>query len=114
MGEMPQDMCKMVLPFGIGANGYARKSDGSLFGENQECETAEARDMYTELYSVGHDPFGLMDSHNLMRVLKNWLGMVERGDWTVDENGVAGGMDKWKEADTEEHWEKYVIPILES
>jgi hypothetical protein len=36
--------------------------------------------------------------------------MVERGDWQIDENGVAGGMDVWREADSEEKWEAYVIP----
>jgi hypothetical protein len=112
--NLPEDLCHMVLPFGIGANGYARKSDGALFGENYEDDHPEARDVFTELYSPGHDPFGLMHSHGLSKILKNWLGMIERGDWKVDENGVAGGIDKWKEADTEEHWDKYVLPIYES
>jgi hypothetical protein len=35
--------------------------------------------------------------------------MVEDGKWEVDENGVAGGIDKLKEADTEQHWEDYII-----
>jgi hypothetical protein len=36
--------------------------------------------------------------------------MVERRDWEIDEKGVAGGMGVWREADTEQAWEKYVIP----
>jgi hypothetical protein len=40
--------------------------------------------------------------------------MVEGGIWKVDENGVVGDMETWKEADTEEGWEKYVIPSEES
>jgi hypothetical protein len=35
--------------------------------------------------------------------------MVQRGDWEVDANGVMGGIDEWKKADSEELWEKYVI-----
>lgn len=112
--NLPEDLCCMVLPFGIGANGYARKSDGVLFGEDYEDGRAEARDVFTELYAMGHDPFGLMRAHSLQEILKHWLGIVERGDWQVDENGVAGGMDKWREADTEERWDKYVLPLYES
>jgi hypothetical protein len=40
--------------------------------------------------------------------------MVEGDVWKVDENGVVGDMETWKEADTEEGWEKYVIPSEES
>jgi hypothetical protein len=108
-----EDQCLMVLPFGIGANGFARNSDGSLYGEDRGNELPNARDVFNGLYSPGHDPFGLIQSHNLRAILKNWLGMVERGDWQVDENGVTGGIDKWREADTEAHAEKYVLPIYE-
>jgi hypothetical protein len=37
------------------------------------------------------------------KVLENWAGMVERGD------GVEGGIRKFREADTAEHWEKYIV-----
>jgi hypothetical protein len=36
--------------------------------------------------------------------------MVESGKWEVDQDGVAGGMEKWREADTEEHWQDYQLP----
>lgn len=35
--------------------------------------------------------------------------MVANGHGKIDQNGVVGGMDVWKEVDTEEHWEKYVV-----
>ncbi|KAJ5875576.1 uncharacterized protein N7473_012923 [Penicillium subrubescens] len=41
---------------------------------------------------------------------KNWAERVESGDWEVDENGVTGGIEKFKDADTPEHWKKYYIP----
>jgi hypothetical protein len=44
------------------------------------------------------------------KVLNNWADRVEKGDWEVDEDGVAGGIDKFREADTEAHWQKYWIP----
>jgi hypothetical protein len=36
--------------------------------------------------------------------------MIENGHWTVDENGVSDGIDKFKEADTEEKCDLYTIP----
>ena len=36
---------------------------------------------------------------------------VEMGDWEVDENGIAGGIEKLKDADTPGHGEKYQIPL---
>jgi hypothetical protein len=44
------------------------------------------------------------------KILESWAERVEMGDWQVDEDGVVGGIDKFKEADTEEHWREYFIP----
>ncbi|KAJ4346148.1 hypothetical protein N0V95_005651 [Ascochyta clinopodiicola] len=100
---MSDDSCKFILPFNIGGKGYARRTDGAFYGEN------EPKNSFDDLYSLGFHPFETTYAQNLASILKNWLGMVERGDWKIDEHGVAGGMEIWKEADTEEHWEKYVI-----
>jgi hypothetical protein len=35
--------------------------------------------------------------------------MVEKGHWEVNEHGVAGGIEKFKEADTEHKWQVYWI-----
>jgi hypothetical protein len=35
--------------------------------------------------------------------------MVESEAWEIDVNGVVGGIEKFMDADTEEHWEKYVL-----
>ncbi|CAO2656567.1 Nn.00g053700.m01.CDS01 [Neocucurbitaria sp. VM-36] len=101
--SMSDDACKFILPFSIGGNGYARRTDGLVYGWGY------TRGSFDDLYSLGSHPFETHNEQNLASVLRNWLGMVERGDWKIDENGVAGGMEIWKEADTEEHWEKYVI-----
>jgi hypothetical protein len=47
----------------------------------------------------------------LSSVLTSWLGMVQRGDWKVDANGVMGGVDEWTKADTEEWCGKYVVLV---
>ncbi|KAH8634367.1 hypothetical protein IG631_09767 [Alternaria alternata] len=100
-----EDECLFILPFDIGANGYARKSDGSRFGRRKT-----GGDSHVDLYRPGHQPLENHHEQSLVDVLKNWRGMVERGDWQIDENGVAGGMDVWREADSEEKCEAYVIP----
>jgi hypothetical protein len=98
-----EDECKFVLPFRIGAKGYARTSDGSRFGENKgDAGTCDAGDTFVDMYQPGHQPFAEMHPCRLFSILENWLGMVERGDWKVGADGVMGGIDEWKKADTEE------------
>ena len=101
--SMSDDACEFLLPYSIGGNGYARRTDGSLYGGDDPKES------FDDLCSLGYHPFETDHGQNLASILKNWTSMVERGDWKVDEDGVAGGIEMWKEADTEEHWEKYVV-----
>jgi hypothetical protein len=106
-----EDESVLVLPFRIGARGYARKSDGARFGENTSVtdDRVEPSGTFSDVYQPGHQPFTEGHQVRLFCVLENWLGMVQRGDWEVDANGVMGGIDEWKKADSEELWEKYVI-----
>jgi hypothetical protein len=97
-----EDECSLILPYAIGANGWAVSSDGRRW----------RKESHADLYKLGHSPFEMKYHPSLVDVLKSWLGMVERGDWEIDENGVAGGIEIWKEADTEEGWEGYVIPLV--
>jgi hypothetical protein len=94
------NMSRLLLPFGLGSKGYARDSTGMQFGS--------AHDLY-QVCSWN----GFLESHGvqLHKVLLNWAERVEMGDWEVDANGVAGGIEKFKDADTPDHWEKYQIPL---
>lgn len=71
----------------------------------------EPRDTSQELYQAGFNPFTVNHDVQLEYVLKNWAWMVQSGFWDVDEHGVAGGIEKWREADTEEHWAEYWLPL---
>lgn len=53
--------------------------------------------------------FPFLPAHGtpLAAILANWWEHVENENWHVDEHGVAGREDVWKEADTEEHGEDY-------
>ena len=87
------------MPFAVGRNGFARKSDGQRF---------ESR---AELYQHGYKSFGgeATRAQRLVRILEKWTEMVESGEWEVDEGGVRGGIGKYREADTEEGWRRYWI-----
>jgi hypothetical protein len=107
-----EDEATLVLPFRIGAQGYARKSDGARFGENtQDAEDVEPDDTFADVYQPGHQPFTEMHAVRLIRILQNWLEMVQSGHWEVDADGVVGGIDEWRKADTEDSWDDFVIPI---
>jgi hypothetical protein len=95
------------LPFAIGGNGHARRSDGQKFADDKG---KHGKDSCTELYSRGKQSLEDLQWQSLACVLENWLGMVEREDWRIDENGVVGDVETWKEADMAWGWEKCVIP----
>ncbi|CAI7601020.1 unnamed protein product [Penicillium viridicatum] len=94
------NMSRLLLPFGIGSKGYARDST--------RRQIANAHDLYQACGSNGFLEFHGVQLH---KVLLNWAERVEMGDWEVDENGVSGGIQKFKDADTPGHWEKYQIPL---
>ncbi|KAL4902738.1 hypothetical protein BDW74DRAFT_169328 [Aspergillus multicolor] len=106
--------CRLILPFAIGRHGYARKSNGEPLGLS-DCdhtdENPKPRDARGDLYQAGITN-GITDSHPVAidKVLNNWAERVESGAWEVDADGVKGGIEKFREADTEEHWREYWIP----
>lgn len=108
-----EDGCQLRLPYAIGGNGWARTSDGALFGENIHARgaTANPEPRSTQIHQQDFNHF--IESHDvqLKHVLSRWAEMVEQGKWTVDIDGVAGGIQKWREADTEEHWQDYCLPL---
>lgn len=66
-------------------------------------------DEYEMLYQPGFNHISLGLKVKLEMIFKNWTEKVQKGEWTIDADGVTGGAEKFKEADTEEHWDKYVI-----
>ncbi|KAL4861185.1 hypothetical protein BDV12DRAFT_204261 [Aspergillus spectabilis] len=104
--------CRLELPFGIGANGWARQSSGQPLGYDIDAWSPAPADCTWDLYQSG-DPTGFTGTRlvQIHKVLENWAERVERGDWEVNKKGVIGGSRKFREADTEEGWEKYWIPL---
>ncbi|QYS99747.1 hypothetical protein H0G86_006866 [Trichoderma simmonsii] len=108
-----EDGCKLILPHTIGGNGWARTSDGALFGENTQAKGPRASQVprSTQLYQQGFNHFIQTHDVQLKHVLRHWADMVEKGKWAVDVDGVGGGIEKWREADTEDHWQDYQLPM---
>jgi hypothetical protein len=89
------------LPFPIGRNRKARMSNG------QPIRVRDHNSLYQQAYlSNGIDNGHAVQIH---KILDSWAEQVEQGDWDVGVDGVLGGIGKFREADTEEHWRKYWI-----
>jgi hypothetical protein len=94
------DGCKLLLPFAVTSNRHARYSDLTVIKDYQS---------HDGLYQSG---WGLMLQEGIQRlelVFKSWKNMVEQGHWLVDENGIICGIDKFKEADTLDKWNLYMV-----
>ncbi|KFZ21094.1 hypothetical protein V502_02951 [Pseudogymnoascus sp. VKM F-4520 (FW-2644)] len=97
-----EDGCRLFLPFNIGASGFARRTDDTLIGENLESAKARPSGRRNELYQTGYNHFIPLHEPQLADVLGQWQAIVQAGLWEVDEEGVVGGIEKFKEADTED------------
>ncbi|PYH78634.1 hypothetical protein BO82DRAFT_434859 [Aspergillus uvarum CBS 121591] len=64
-----------------------------------------------DLYQCEFNGFIPWRDTPLHQVLESWAERVRAGDWTVGEDGVADGVERWREADTEAGWRKYWIPV---
>ncbi|KAK7993335.1 cell morphogenesis N-terminal-domain-containing protein [Apiospora arundinis] len=105
------DSCRLLLPDQVvlgTRRHHAKTTDGFLLEQppGQECEGLAAG-----LYQTSCNVFEGRHEVELFRVLEHWIQQVEDGTWDVDERGVAGGMEKWAEADESEVMaEKYRLP----
>jgi hypothetical protein len=107
-----RDSCALVLPYAIGKNGHARTGDEAFFDENHDRtkrDIPKPGNSFDSLYQPGYnhiDPGALVQ---VERVFKRWLFMIQEGHWEVGPEGVKGGIEKWREADTEDNWKYYQI-----
>jgi hypothetical protein len=110
-----EDGCKLILPFTLGANEFACTADGAIIGEHLGNQGVDANldvePRSTELYQQGFNHFIANHDVQLKHILGRWVEMVEEGKWEVDDEGVVGGIDKWQEADTEQQWADYQLPM---
>ena len=93
-----EDGARLLLPFALG-------------GEDSWARTSDERSLSRSdmLYQIGVNPFISPHAMQLMAILMQWYQCVVDGYWEVDENGVTGGIAKFREAESEEHWVKYFV-----
>jgi hypothetical protein len=93
-----EDGCKLILPYTLGADAFARTSDDALIGEDVgragEDVAADVQPISTQLYQMGFNHFIAKHDVQLKHVLWRWVEMIEDGKWEVDANGVVGGIEK--------------------
>jgi hypothetical protein len=103
--------CLFLLPFTLGSHGWARLSDGEVMGMKPWDDEPVPAEVNCDLYQTGYNGFLGPRCVQIHKVLLNWAERVESGDWEVTENGVGGGIETFREADTEHGWQKYVLPL---
>ncbi|KAI6834748.1 hypothetical protein KC340_g7170 [Hortaea werneckii] len=90
--------CSLVLPR-TSSSGWARKADLGL---------VESHD---DLLQTGVNPFNDLHPISFSAFLEDVCFQIEQAKWSVDSEGVAGGLEKWCEADTEERWIDHVTNV---
>lgn len=93
-----EDGCRLVLPIHFGA-GHAKQSD---------LAPVERPD---ELLQSGTNPFNERHPVQLLAFLEMAMMNLQREYWSVDPHGVAGDINVWGDADTEERWLNYFVPL---
>ncbi|KAK5696634.1 hypothetical protein LTR97_007938 [Elasticomyces elasticus] len=103
--QYPQeDGCSLILPFGFEAAAWK----DALWAKKGDYSPANKCD---DLLQADVNPYNDIHPVQLQAFLENVYTNVESGYWVVDEHGVAGGLDKYREADTEHGWSKYYVQL---
>ncbi|KAJ5975131.1 hypothetical protein N7481_008838 [Penicillium waksmanii] len=104
--DMEEAGFHIVLPFGLRR---ARMSDYRLVTDGIFEYT---KGSFTNLFQHGyfHSFGGERRAQRLENLFDRWKVMVESGIWTVGENGVEGGIDKFREADRDDGLEYSIAP----
>lgn len=102
-----EDAVRLILPNPIGDNGCVRDGNPDAAADEDTEDVPESLASNDSLYQYGWCPF--LPSHlpHLSTILDNWRQSIERGEWSVGLDGVEGGIEVFRDADTEEHAIKY-------
>jgi hypothetical protein len=95
------DAARLLLPFSIGGDDSWAQTSNSLAIDNK----------HDELYQIGDHPFINRHGVSLLAVLQNFYAHVHQGNWSIGERGVGDPIGKFREAESEEHCGKYVVPM---
>ena len=88
-----EDGSRLVLPYTIGGNGFAKTCDGA--GIDHRIGDGE-------LYQIGWNPFILQHATPLRFILTRFRDYVVTSVWSVGEHGVTNSMECSQQADASE------------
>lgn len=95
------DAVRLLLPSSIGGDDtWAQTANGISIDHSHD-----------ELYQIGDNPFMMKHGVSLLAILQNFYTHVHQGNWSVDERGVGDLIEKFREAELEEHYGKYIVQM---
>lgn len=95
------DAVRLLLPFPIGGDDtWAQTANGLAINSKHD-----------ELYQIGDNPFMMEHSVSLLAVLQNFYAHVHQGNWSIDARGVSEPIEKFREAESEEHCGENIVPM---
>lgn len=102
------DHVVFVMPYPVNQKGYIEYGNSGWNRRQQQQHVVPDHIVTNDaLYQHGQCPFGLSHSPRLFTVLNNWTEMVRSGTWAVGREGVQGGIDVFRDADTPELADDY-------
>jgi hypothetical protein len=109
--DVSNDSARFILPYPIGQNGYVVSGNPTVQDPDIQNRASILEIQNDVLYQHGRCPF--LPDHNprLFTILDNWTKLVESGYWTVGPEGVEGGIDHFKRADTASDAWRYRIGV---
>jgi hypothetical protein len=106
------DGCRLLLPFPMTPTKWIKFGSGDLL-EPMACFDGlyQPQAPHRTHYAIVAESQDEVEwCLRLELLLNNWTSMIEDGHWEVGAEGVLGGIEKFKEADSEEQCELYFIP----
>lgn len=107
------DAAQLVLPSPIGGNGWVLDGNDDYTTEEYRAGDGvpDLKIQNDALYQHGWCPFLPRHLPTFSIILNNWKKLIEEGVWQVGPDGVEGGIDTFKQADTEEYSQSYRIGV---
>ena len=109
----PCDRCHDTAPWSMGkwhsAHSALQRGRTWQLGKDGGSENTPRRN--DSLYQIDWDPFIASHATQLVAFLVLWYENLQPGNWDVDQDGVMGGTEKYREANLEEHCVEYVVEI---
>jgi hypothetical protein len=102
---------KLLLPFPLTPKRWAKFGDGCAIHVEHAYDGLYQRERDSTFHwaMMGAEGEDVQWNVRLKVLFENWTSMIKNGHWEVGEDGVMGGAEKFREADSEDKWNLYYI-----